>query len=180
MLEWYIEITDEKNLSLVNITIFPMTVDHGSFTVHTSVCNMWSSYIDRLNTEANKGRSKCVNHILARCMQIINHLVRNYLNGGDNVECHDSQPRKRVRMNKASLVPKSVFIESSINGSSEEIQSSTLSIEQVPEFERCMYNKNGEVIVNLQSVFDGAFTHVKIKTISKQVVDVHQRKIKNS
>jgi hypothetical protein len=34
------------------------------------------------------------------------------------------------------------------------------------------------VIVNLQSVFDGAFANVKIKSISKQVVDAHQRKIK--
>jgi hypothetical protein len=70
-----------------------------------------------------------------------------------------------------------VFIESSINGSSEEIQSSTSSIEQVPEFERCRYNE-GEVIVNLQSVFHGAFPNVKIKTKSKQVVYAHQTKIK--
>jgi hypothetical protein len=58
------------------------------------------------------------------------------------------------------------------------MQSSTSSIKQVPEFERCRYNKNGEVIVNLQSIFDGAFTNVKIKTISKQVSKAHQRKIK--
>ena len=58
------------------------------------------------------------------------------------------------------------------------MQSSTSSIKQVPEFERCRYNENGEVIVNLQSIFDGAFTNVKIKTISKQVSEVHQRKIK--
>jgi hypothetical protein len=76
------------------------------------------------------------------------------------------------------LLPKSVFIELSINGSSEEIQSSTLLVKQVPEFERCRYNENGEVIVNLQSVFDGAFANVKIKTISKQVVNAQQRKIK--
>jgi hypothetical protein len=75
------------------------------------------------------------------------------------------------------LLPKSVFIECSINGSSKELQSSTLSIKQVPEFERCRYNE-GKVIVNLQSVFDGAFPNVKIKTISKQVVNAHQRKIK--
>jgi hypothetical protein len=58
------------------------------------------------------------------------------------------------------------------------MQSSTSSIKQVPEFERCRYNKNGELIVNLQSIFDGAFTNVKIKTISKQVSKAHQRKIK--
>jgi hypothetical protein len=32
--------------------------------------------------------------------------------------------------------------------------------------------------VNLQSVFDGAFPNVKIKTVSKQVVNVHQTEIK--
>jgi hypothetical protein len=58
------------------------------------------------------------------------------------------------------------------------MQSSISSVNQVPEFERCRYNKNGEVIVNLQSIFDGAFANVKIKTISKQVSEVHQRKIK--
>jgi hypothetical protein len=61
--------------------------------------------------------------------------------------------------------------------SSKEIQSSTSSIEQVPEFERCRYSKS-EVIVNLQSLFDGAFANMKIKTTSKQVVNAHQRKIK--
>ena len=68
------------------------------------------------------------------------------------MECHDSWPRKRVRMNKASLVPKSVFIESSINGSSEEIPSSTSSVLQVPEFGECKC-KDGVVIVELRSVF---------------------------
>jgi hypothetical protein len=136
---------------------------------------MWSSYIDRLKAESNKGKKKkWVNPILARCSSIIHCLITNYLNDGDNVESHASWPRKRARKNSPSLLPKSVFIELSITGSSEEIQSFTLSIKQVPEFERCRYNKNGEVIVNLQSVFDGAFTNMKIKTISKQVVDVHQ------
>jgi hypothetical protein len=150
VLEWYIEIANEMKLSLINITLFPMVVDHGSLTVHTSVCNMWSSYIDRLKAEANKGKKKkWVNPISVRCLSIIHHLVTNYLNGGDNVESHASRPRKRPRKNPPSLLPKSVFVESSINGSSKEIQSSTSSIEQVPEFERCRYNK-GEVIVNLQ------------------------------
>jgi hypothetical protein len=177
VLEWYIEIANEMNLRLVNITQFPMVVDHRSFTVHTSVCNMWSLYIDRLKAEANKGKKKQVNPILANCLSIIHCLVSNYLNGCDNVESHASRSRRRARINPASLVPNSVFIESSINGSSEEIQSSTSSVKQVPEFKKCRYNK-GELIVNLQSVFDGAFSNMKIKTISKQVVDVHQRKIK--
>jgi hypothetical protein len=86
-----------------------------------------------------------------------------------------SRLSKRARKDPPSLLPKSVFIASSINGSSEEMQSSTLSVKQ---FERYTYNENGEVIVNLQSVFDGAFANVKIKTISKQVVDAHKRKIK--
>jgi hypothetical protein len=34
VLEWYIEIANEMNLRLVNITLFPMAVDHGSLTVH--------------------------------------------------------------------------------------------------------------------------------------------------
>jgi hypothetical protein len=179
VLEWYIEITNEMNLSLVNITLFPMAVDHGSLTVHTSVCNMWSLYIDRLKAEANKGKKKkWVNPLLARCLSIIHCLVTNYLNGGDNVEPPAYRPRKRPRKNPPSLLPKSVFIESSTNGSSKEIQFSTLSIEQVPEFERCRYKKGEVIVVNLQSVFHGAFPNVKIKTISKQVVDAHQRNIK--
>jgi hypothetical protein len=179
VLEWYIDIANEMNLSLQNITLFPMAVDHGSLTVHTSVCNMWYSYIDRLKAESNKDKKKkWVNPISARCLSIIHHLVTNYLNAGENVGSHASRPRKRAQKNPPSLLPKSVFIELSINGSSEEMQSSTSSIKQVPEFERCRYNKNGELIVNLQSIFDGAFTNVKIKTISKQVSKAHQRKIK--
>jgi hypothetical protein len=150
VLEWYIEIANETNLNLVvDIILFSMVVDHGSFTVHTSVCNMRSSYIDRLKAEANKGKKKWVNPISARCLSIIHHLVSNYLNGGDNVESHNSWPRKRARINPVSLVPKSVFIQSSINGSSEEIHPSTSSVQQVPDFKKCMYKK-GEVRVNLQ------------------------------
>jgi hypothetical protein len=52
-----------------------------------------------------------------------------------------------------------------------------MSVKQVPEFERCRYNE-GEMIVNLQSFFDGAFPNMKIKTISKQEVNVHQRMLK--
>jgi hypothetical protein len=153
-----------------------MAVDPGSFTVCTSVRNISSSYIDRLKSEANKGKKKCGNPILARCLSIIHHLVSKYLNGGDNVESHALWLRKRERINPASLVPKSVFIESSINSSSKEIHSSTSSIQQVPEFGKCWY-KDSVVIVKLQSVFDGAFPNVKITTISRQVVDVHQRKM---
>jgi hypothetical protein len=107
VLEWYIEIANEMNLRcLVNITLFPMAVDHGSLTVHTSVCNLWSSYIDRLKAEANKGKKKkWVNPILARCLSIIHHLVTNYLNGGDDVESHASWPRKRARKNLPSCYP---------------------------------------------------------------------------
>ncbi len=152
-----------------------MVVDHGSFTVRTSVCNMWSLYIDRLKAEANKGKKKWVNPILARCLSIIHHLMSNYLNGGDNVESPTLLwLRKRTRINPAFLVPKSIFIESSINSSSKEIQSSTSTIKQVPEFEKCRYDK-GEVIVDLQSVFDGAFPDMKIKTISKQVFDISKK-----
>jgi hypothetical protein len=104
VLEWYIEIANEMNLSLVNITLFPMVVDHGSLTVCTSVCNMWSSYIDRLKAEANNGKKKkWVNPISARCLSIIHHLITNYLNGDDNVESHASWQRKRARKNLFSL-----------------------------------------------------------------------------
>ena len=131
MLEWYIDIANERNLSLQNITLFPMAVDHGSLTVRTSVCNMWYSYIDRLKAESNKGKKKKrVNPISARCLSIIHRLVTNYLNAGKNVASHASRPRKRARKNPPSLLPKSVFIESSINGSSEEMQSSTSSIRE--------------------------------------------------
>jgi hypothetical protein len=46
------------------------------------------------------------------------------------------------------------------------MQSSTSSIKQVPEFERCWYNENSEVIVNLQLILYGAVANMKIKTIS--------------
>jgi hypothetical protein len=39
---------------------------------------------------------------------------------------------------------------------------------------KCRYDK-GEVIVDLQSVFDGAFPDMKIKTISKQVFDISKK-----
>jgi hypothetical protein len=113
---------------------------------------MWYSYIDRLKAESNKGKKKkWVNPILARCLSIIHCLITNYLHAGKNVGSHASLPRKRAWKNPPSLLPKFVFIESSINGSSEEMQSSTSSIKQVPEFERCRFNKNGEVIVNMGS-----------------------------
>ena len=124
VLEWYIEIANEMNLSLQNITLFPMAVDHGSLTVHTSVCNMWYSYIDRLKAESNKGKKKKrVNPILARCLLIIHCLVTNYLNDGDNVGSHASRPRKRAQKKSTvigqpkychhlnrMLVPQGVFL----------------------------------------------------------------------
>jgi hypothetical protein len=85
--------------------------------------------------QSNKGKKKkWVNPISARCLSNIHHLVTNYLNDGEIVGSHASRPRKREWKNPPSLLPKSVFIELSINGSSEEMQSSTLSIKQLPEF----------------------------------------------
>jgi hypothetical protein len=49
VLEWYIDITNEMNLSLQNIALFPMAVDHRLLTVHTRISNVWYSYIDRHN-----------------------------------------------------------------------------------------------------------------------------------
>jgi hypothetical protein len=132
-----------------------------------------------LKAEVNKGKKKWVNPISGTCLSTIHYLVNNNLNCGDNVESQALQQRKRARINQLSLwlLPKSVFIESSINGSSEEIQSSTSSVQQVPEFGKHIYKK-GEVRVNIQSVFDGAFSSIKIKTVSKQVGYVHQRELK--
>jgi hypothetical protein len=97
VLEWYIDIANEMNLSLQNITLFPMAVDHRSLTVHTSVCNLWYLYIDRLKAESNKGKKKKrVNPILARCLSIIHHLITNYLNDGKIVGSHASWPKKRT------------------------------------------------------------------------------------
>jgi hypothetical protein len=93
----------------------------------------------------------------------LQNIRHHFLNDGENVGSHASRPRKRARKDPPSLLPKSVFIESSINGSSEEMQSSTSSVKQLPEFERCTYNENGEVIVNLESVFDGTFANMKIQ-----------------
>ncbi len=93
MLEWYIDIANKMNLSLQNITLFPMAVDHGSLTVRTSVCNMWYSYIGRLKAESNKGKkNKWVNPISARCLFIIHHLITNYSNAGENDGSHASRP----------------------------------------------------------------------------------------
>jgi hypothetical protein len=94
-----------------------MAVDQGSLTVCTSDCNMWYSYIDRLKVESNKGKKKKrVNTISERCLSIIHCLVTNYLNDGKNVGSHASWPRKRAQKNPPSLLPKSVFIESFMNG----------------------------------------------------------------
>jgi hypothetical protein len=106
VLEWYIDIANEMNLSLQNIALFPMAVDHGSLTVCTSVCNMWYSYIDRLKAESNKGKKKeQVNPISARCLSIIHCLLTNYLNAGKNVGSRASRLRKRAWKNPLSLLP---------------------------------------------------------------------------
>jgi hypothetical protein len=129
VLEWYIDISNEKNLSSVNITLVPLEVDHRSFTVCTRVCNLWSLFIDRLKAEVNEGKKKWVNLISAWCLSVIHCLISNYLKCGDNVESPASWLRKWPRINPASLALISVFIESFINGSNEEIQCSGSSLQ---------------------------------------------------
>jgi hypothetical protein len=48
VLEFVANIANKHNLSLVELTVFPMAVDHQSLTVRTSVCNMWSMYLDKV------------------------------------------------------------------------------------------------------------------------------------
>ncbi len=61
VLEFVAEIVNEQNLSLVDITVFPMSVDHKSLTVRTSVCNMWSTYLDKVNQKESSPLSqKCI------------------------------------------------------------------------------------------------------------------------
>ena len=73
VLEFVAKHAHKNQLGLVDITIFPKAVDHGSFTVRTSVCNTWSSLVDKVKKEANQPLSK-------RCLTIMQRLVSEYLN----------------------------------------------------------------------------------------------------
>jgi hypothetical protein len=71
VLEFVAEIANKHNLSLVDLTIFPMLVNHKSLTVRTSVCNMWSTYLDKVNQK----ESDPISH---GCLQIFNCIISEY------------------------------------------------------------------------------------------------------
>jgi hypothetical protein len=127
VLEFVADIANKHNLSLVELTVFPMVVDHKSLTVQTSVCNMWSTYL-------NKANQKESYPVLQECLQIFNCLISQYLNGVGELESYAICPTKKARVGKGSLVPKSVFIESSIHSSMDDTASSNASITELPEF----------------------------------------------
>jgi hypothetical protein len=76
MLEFVAEIANKQNLSLVDLTVFPMSVNHKSLTVRTSVCSMWSTYIDKVNQKES-------NPISQGSLHMYNHFISEYLNGVD-------------------------------------------------------------------------------------------------
>ncbi len=110
LLEFVAEIANKHNLSLVDLTVFPMSVNHKSLTVRTSVCNMWSMYLDKVNQEES-------NPISQGSLRMYNRIISEYFNGVDALESHALCPSKKARLGKGSLVLESVFIESSIDSS---------------------------------------------------------------
>ena len=175
VLEFVAEIAEKHNLSLVDLTVFPMSVDHKSLTVRTSVCNMWSTYLDKVNQKES-------NPISQGTLRIYNRIISEYLNGVDSLESHSLRPSKKARLGKGLLVPKSVFIESSIDSSSIDNTSSfndsfNDSIKEVTEFgQRTL--KNGQVLIDLKSVFETAFPNVKVKAIERVIVGRNKKQIK--
>jgi hypothetical protein len=70
------------------------------------------------------------------------------LNDVDGLESHALCPSKKARIGKGSLVPKSVFIESSIDSSIDYTFSFNASIKELTDFgQRTL--KNGEVMIHL-------------------------------
>jgi hypothetical protein len=116
MLEFVAEIANKHNLSLVDLTVFPMSVNHKSLTVQTSVCNMWSTYLDKVNQKES-------NPISQGSLRMCNRIISEYFNGVNALESHALRPSKKARLGKGSLVPKSVFIESSIDSSIDNMSS---------------------------------------------------------
>lgn len=172
VLEFVAEIANKHNLSLVELTVFPMTVNHKSLTVRTSVCNMWSSYLDRVNQKESYPISK-------ECLQIFNRLISEYLNGTGELESFAARPAKKARvLGVGALVPKSVFIESSIGSSIDDTASlNTPAIKEITEFGKRTLIK-GEVSINLKAIFDTAFPNVKIKPIDRVLRGVDCKPIK--
>jgi hypothetical protein len=149
VLEFVANIANKHNLSLVELTVFPMAVNHESLTVQTSVCNMWSTYLDKVNQKESYPLSQ-------ECLQILfNCLISEYLNGVGELESYAVRPTKKARVGKGSLVPKSVVIESSIDS----------SIDDTASFNACFYKR-------VTGICYDTFQHVKtiiIKFIFKTV-----------
>jgi hypothetical protein len=170
VLEFVADIANKHNLSLVELTVFPMVVDHKSLTVRTSVCNMWSTYLDKVNQKESYPVSQ-------ECLQIFNCLISEYLNGVGELESYAVRPTKKARVGKGSLVPKSVFIESSIHSSMDDTASSNASITELLEFgQRTL--KNGYILIDLKSIFDTAFPNVKIRPISRVIRGVTKNQLR--
>lgn len=88
VLEFVADIANKHNLSLVELTVFPLAVNHESLTVRTSVCNMWSTYLDKVNQKESYPLSQ-------ECLQIYNGLISEYLNGVGELESYAIHPTKR-------------------------------------------------------------------------------------
>jgi len=170
VLEFVAEHAHKNKLGLVDITIFPKAVDHGSFTVRTSVCNTWSSLVDKVKKEANQPLSK-------RCLSIMQRLVSEYLNQSERERLPATPPTKRARCGEPTAVPKSVFVEESISSSSDGIQSSHGSMTEVSEFSKNRF-KNGKVMVNLHATLDQAFDKVEIRCSTRKVLVANGKQIK--
>jgi hypothetical protein len=99
------------------------------------------------------------------------------LNGVGELESYAVCPTKKARVGKGSLVPKSVFIESSIDSSIDDMASFNASIKELPEFgQRTL--KNGDILIDLKSIFDTAFPNVKIRPISRVIHGGNKKPIK--
>jgi hypothetical protein len=170
VLEFVADIANNHNLSLVELTVFTMVVNHKSLTVRTSVCNMWSTYLDKVNQKESYTISQ-------ECLRIFNCLISEYLNGVGELESYAIHPTKKARVGKGSLVPKSVFIESSIHSSNDDTASFNASIKELPEF-RQRTSKIGYIVIDLQSIFDTAFPNVKIRPISRVIRGGNKKTIK--
>jgi hypothetical protein len=161
VLEFVADIANKHNLSLVELTVFPLAVNHESLTVRTSVCNMWSTYVNKVNQKESYP-------LLQECLQIFNCLISEYLNGVSELESYAVCPTKKARVGKGSLVPKSVIIELSNDSSIDGTASLNASIKELPEFgQRTL--KNGDILIDIKSIFDTAFPNVKIRQISRVI-----------
>ena len=174
VMEFVARIAQEKNLSLVDLTVFPMSLDHSSLTDRSTVSHAWSLYLDKLKDDKEEP-------ISPTCLKFCYGLLGEYTNNGasdvvPDTDCFHTSKRRRI--DTPSLVPKSVFIESSINNSSDHIPSFNDSSVEAAEFGERVHGSDGEVTADLKSVFEGAFPNVKIKTVSRTVIGHKKRHIK--